>query len=197
MNCYRSIAPLSCVALVALIVPIYPSLFRFACGNVPSAVHRRTDSSSVSATAFCATTGNLSAFASQSILPPPPLSVPVWSLACPLSDTDASRSSDTSMSIVTFATPASVAPPKLWAVSLYRTSLTGQAFLNSGRGVLQLLNPHQSALVPILGKRSGHEAGFSKGEECERLGSAWVPGGGAAVGSRAGSELLLPDRNGR
>ncbi|KAL3774870.1 hypothetical protein ACHAWO_001185 [Cyclotella atomus] len=64
----------------------------------------------------------------QSILtpvpPPPPISMPVWSLSCPIPNRQTS-----SMSIVTFATPVSVSCPKLWAVSLYKTSRTRCAFL--------------------------------------------------------------------
>lgn len=95
------------------------------------------------------------------------------------------------MNIVTFATPVSVAPPKLWVVSLYTNTLTRRAFLDSGVGVLQLLSPDQSSLVPILGKRSGYEDGFSKREECEKLGFGWVSGGGK------GNSSFLTESDGR
>ena len=77
------------------------------------------------------------------------------------------------MNIVTFATPVSVAQPKIWAVSLYYGTLTKDSFLASQRGVLQLLQPHQKHLVPVLGKRSGREPGFSKRDECSKLGFPW------------------------
>ncbi|KAL3805587.1 hypothetical protein HJC23_005831 [Cyclotella cryptica] len=164
--------------------------------------------------------------------PPPPLSMPVWSLSCPLSPTSSA------MSIVTFATPISVSSPKLWAVSLYKTSQTRCTFLgvanpgeeyndiastsssvmNSARhtgngmrrrwdvtlagaegavgwrarrldsfsqsrgtghgvGILQLLTPKQSKLVPILGKKTGWDTSYSKKDECSRemgLDQGWI-----------------------
>ena len=114
------------------------------------------------------------AFASPSIPPPPSLSLPVWSLACPLCQTSSGflttiKETQTSMNIVTYAIPVSVAPPKLWVVSLYKTTLTKRAFVDSNVGILQLLSPSQSKLVPILGKRSGYEKGFSKREACADL----------------------------
>ena len=96
--------------------------------------------------------------------------MPVWSLAAPFVD------GDTSMNIVTFATPVSVAPPKLWIVSLYRNTKTRQAFLEYGEGVLQLLTPSHKHLVPLLGKRSGYEEGYSKREACQEIGLDWVGG---------------------
>ena len=78
------------------------------------------------------------------------------------------------MNIVTFATPVSVAPPKLWIVSLYTNTMTRQAFLDSNGGVLQLLSPAQKHLVPLLGKRSGYEDGYSKETECEKAGYRWT-----------------------
>ena len=65
---------------------------------------------------------------SHPVPPPPPISMPVWSLSCPIPNSKSS-----SMSIVTFATPVSVSYPKLWAVSLYKTSRTRCAFLGVER----------------------------------------------------------------
>ena len=59
---------------------------------------------------------------------PPPISMPVWSLSCPIPFPTQELSSS-SMSILTFVTPVSVSSPKLWAVSLYKTSLTRCSFL--------------------------------------------------------------------
>jgi len=112
------------------------------------------------------------AFASPSIPPPPPISMPVWSFACPIDV----ETGETSMNIVTFATPVSVASPKLWIVSLYTNTLTRDSCLSSRVGVLQLLTPTMQDLVPILGKRSGYEEGYSKREECGKVGYEWVPG---------------------
>lgn len=78
------------------------------------------------------------------------------------------------MNIVTFATAVSVAPPKIWAVSLYTNTLTRRAFLDAKVGVLQLLRPDQSKLVPMLGKRSGYEDEYDKREECKGAGFEWI-----------------------
>lgn len=78
------------------------------------------------------------------------------------------------MNIVTFATPVSVAPPKLWTVSLYTNTMTRDCCLESGVGVLQLLTPVMSQVVPLLGKRSGYEEGYSKQEACQEAGYEWV-----------------------
>jgi flavin reductase (DIM6/NTAB) family NADH-FMN oxidoreductase RutF len=85
------------------------------------------------------------------------------------------------MNIVTFATPVSVAPPKLWVVSLYHGTLTKDSFCQSGCGVMQLLTPRHRGLVDALGKHSGYDthipvgsgsgvAPYNKQEECSRLG---------------------------
>ena len=78
------------------------------------------------------------------------------------------------MNIITFATPVSVAPPKLWAVSLYTNTLSKYAFEASKVAILQLLTTKQSTLVPILGKRSGYELDFSKRDECCKRGYPWT-----------------------
>lgn len=51
----------------------------------------------------------------------------------------------------------------------------GAGVLNCGVGILQLMAPSQSKLVPILGKRTGwdHEQA-DKREECASLGNEWV-----------------------
>lgn len=76
------------------------------------------------------------------------------------------------MNIVTFASPISVAPPKLWMISLYHNTRTKDSFVQSCQGVLQLLSPHQQDLVPVLGKQSGYDV--SKSRACEAQQSAWV-----------------------
>ena len=126
----------------------------------------------------CRSRQTVMAFASSSIPPPPPISMPVWSLSSPLSKTvttGLTLERYTSMNIVTFATPVSVAPPKLWTVSLYTNTLTRQAFLDSGVAILQLLSPEQKHLVPLLGKRSGYEEDFSKRAACADANYSWIP----------------------
>ena len=121
----------------------------------------------------------LSSSPSTPIPPPPPISVPVWCLAAPSLIQKDTRTRDTnkpftSMSIVTFATPVSVAPPKQWAVSLYHDTLTKDSFLLHKGGVLQLLSSHQKTLVPVLGMRSGYEEDYHKQRECAALGYDWM-----------------------
>lgn len=130
----------------------------------------------------------------RTIPPPPPVSMPVWSLAActdalvqntKREENDGKNSvkgrslslssfPSTSMNIVTFCTAVSVSPPKLWIISLYHDTLTKDAFLASGRGVLQLLRPRHKELIGILGKRSGYEAGYSKRTECLAKGFVWT-----------------------
>eukprot|EP00571_Detonula_confervacea_P008534 CAMPEP_0172315998 /NCGR_PEP_ID=MMETSP1058-20130122/26924_1 /TAXON_ID=83371 /ORGANISM="Detonula confervacea, Strain CCMP 353" /LENGTH=250 /DNA_ID=CAMNT_0013030215 /DNA_START=263 /DNA_END=1015 /DNA_ORIENTATION=- len=58
--------------------------------------------------------------------------MPVWSLSCPIPFQVAPRTNNSlssSMSILTFVTPVSVSSPKLWAISLYKKTLTRCAFL--------------------------------------------------------------------
>ena len=194
---------------------------------------------------------------------PPAMSVPVWSLSCPVSmaagEVSASgrrRGPSASMSILTYVTPVSVASsPRLWAISLFKTSFTRCCFLgvaNAGEeyndspaisssvnyspgsalsvrrraamgeagvlgdlegssgwrtkvragedrysipngvrqpvgvGVLQLLAPGQSDLVPILGKATGWDKHVDKREECAKLEHGWV----RVEGSGAEFEVL-------
>mmetsp|Transcript_11156 Transcript_11156/g.22188 ORF Transcript_11156/g.22188 Transcript_11156/m.22188 type:complete len:470 (+) Transcript_11156:36-1445(+) len=106
-------------------------------------------------------TSSVSAFSSPQCLtsrqtrpfhppPPPPISMPVWSLSCPIPfpTQDASSSS---MSILTYVTPVSVSSPKLWAVSLYKTSLTRCSFL----GVPKFNNDIPSTVASSVTTGSG------------------------------------------
>lgn len=76
------------------------------------------------------------------------------------------------MNIVTFATPVSI-QPKLYMISLYRNTRTKDTFFESKYGILQLLDRGQKDLVPLLGKRSGYEDGYDKGEACRGVGFPW------------------------
>jgi Flavin reductase like domain len=127
------------------------------------------------------------AFANK-IPPPPPISLPVWSLAVSTralqqQQQQAQQASiqlpGTSMNIVTFCSAVSVEPPKLWIVSLYYDTLTKDSFMAGGDdndkiAVLQLLRPAQKDLVPVLGKQSGYNMAFSKRRECMQRGFPWV-----------------------
>eukprot|EP00523_Entomoneis_sp_CCMP467_P003806 CAMPEP_0168764308 /NCGR_PEP_ID=MMETSP0724-20121128/24807_1 /TAXON_ID=265536 /ORGANISM="Amphiprora sp., Strain CCMP467" /LENGTH=162 /DNA_ID=CAMNT_0008813529 /DNA_START=83 /DNA_END=568 /DNA_ORIENTATION=+ len=80
--------------------------------------------------------------------------MPVWSLAVPAATNDDEISKETSMNIVTFATPVSVDPSQ-FILSLYHGTRTKDMMLKQRHGVLQLLCPQHKHLVAALGK---HEA---------------------------------------
>jgi hypothetical protein len=108
----------------------------------------------------------------ESPIPPPPsISLPVWSLAAM---TKGNTNVATSMNIVTYAIPVSVASPKLWILSLYHGTLTKDSFLSAGGGVLQLLVPLQKHLVGVLGKQSGKDIRISKSNDCAEQGYSWT-----------------------
>lgn len=88
------------------------------------------------------------------------------------------------MNIVTFATPVSAKTlPRMWAVSLYYDTVTGDSFRRNGWGVMQLLTPSQSELVEVLGKHSGYdEPEYDKKRECAKLGYTWVESGEVDIG---------------
>lgn len=149
------------------------------------------------------------------IPPPPPLSLPVWSLAVPTSkvagkkdaatedpDSNAPRmmtTTPTSMNIVTYAMAASVAPPKLWVLSLYHGTRTKDAFDDVGWGVLQLLRPCHAPLVEVLGKRSSYDPQVDKAAECASRGCDWIPGDpweGSGGGSSTGPPWTDPGTGG-
>ena len=77
------------------------------------------------------------------------------------------------MNIVTFAPPVSV-KPRLYMVSLYYGTMTKDAFLSNGVGILQVLSRNHKDLVPVLGKRTGYDPHYDKGLECEKLGFPWM-----------------------
>ena len=73
--------------------------------------------------------------------------------------------------------PVSIQPRKLWALSLYKTTLTKQCLLDNGNEdgntscILQLLTHQHTPLVSILGKQSGRD--INKKEECANVGFPW------------------------
>jgi flavin reductase (DIM6/NTAB) family NADH-FMN oxidoreductase RutF len=95
------------------------------------------------------------------------------------------------MNIMTYCMPVSI-QPKLWALSIYKTTLTKRCLLleeddelSSSSSpttkttktkmlcILQLLTKQHASLVPILGKRSGRDVDKSTG--CSHLGYPWCP----------------------
>lgn len=75
------------------------------------------------------------------------------------------------MNIMTYCMPVSISP-KLWALSLYKGTLTETYFVkNEKRGILQLLTKDHESLIPILGKQSGRD--IDKARECAKHGWEW------------------------
>lgn len=97
---------------------------------------------------------------------PPLINVPTYSLA--------TRNSDgkTGMNILTYATPISIRPDRMWSIGLFKGTVAHENFKNEGKGILQLLKPSHAKVVPILGGKSGRD--IDKRAECERLGHTWM-----------------------
>uniref|UniRef100_A0A7S2V2S1 Flavin reductase like domain-containing protein n=1 Tax=Fibrocapsa japonica TaxID=94617 RepID=A0A7S2V2S1_9STRA len=113
---------------------------------------------------------------------PPPLSVPVFSLA-----TINPSTKKTNMNIVTYACPVGTttssaageegsgagAGEKRWVLSLYRGTLSHRNFMESGWGVLQVLTKKQTPVVNLLGKQTGSKV--DKRELSKVMGFEWTP----------------------
>lgn len=96
---------------------------------------------------------------------PPLLDVPTYSLAT------LNKDGSTNMNIMTYATPMSVVPQRVWALGIYRETLTEENLHREPTAVLQLLTKDQHNLVSVLGGNSGRD--IDKREECARRGYAW------------------------
>ena len=122
---------------------------------------------------------------------PPLLDVPTYSLATKDAD------GNTGMNILTYATPISIKPDRIWSLGLYKGTVAHENFQRSGKGVLQLLSPSHAKLVKLLGGSSGRDV--NKKDECEKLGFTWVKGESSLSASSSSSiendDLpdLLPD----
>jgi flavin reductase (DIM6/NTAB) family NADH-FMN oxidoreductase RutF len=107
-------------------------------------------------------------------LKPPLLDSPVFSLATVSPDGTLSTASPstTNMNILTYATPVSMSPDRLWVIGLYKGTVTYDNFVASRRGTLQLLRPEHATLIPVLGGKSGRDT--DKYNACKSLGFSWV-----------------------
>lgn len=97
---------------------------------------------------------------------PPLIDVPTYSLAT----TD--EHGKTGMNILTYATPVSVRPDRIWSIGLFKGTVSHDNFARNGEGVLQLLSPRHVDVVKLLGGSSGKDV--DKKLECEKLGLSWV-----------------------
>jgi Flavin reductase like domain len=87
----------------------------------------------------------------RSIVPVKP-DVPVYSLSTLNED-----KVTTNLNIITYATQVGIKPHPVWAISLYKGTLSHDNFIRSCWGVLQLLPPGTHDCVPLLGKQSGRD----------------------------------------
>ena len=120
---------------------------------------------------------------STALLPteaPPLLNSPVFSLATLGAD------GRTSMNMLTYATPISVRPERLWAISIFRDTQTHANWRRRSTGVLQQLSAEQAPLTSALGGTSSAEEGVDKASACAALGWEWIES------AECGEEQLLP-----
>ena len=127
----------------------------------------------------------LCASAYQATSIPPLIDVPTFSLST--SGDNASSSSSSTMNILTYASPVSIKPHRMWSISLYKGTLSHENFTKQRRGILQLLRPEHALckggdgdgnsnslsgeLIRVLGGSSGKE--IDKKAMCEQLGFPW------------------------
>jgi flavin reductase (DIM6/NTAB) family NADH-FMN oxidoreductase RutF len=97
---------------------------------------------------------------------PPLLDSPVFSLATKNAD------GSTNMNILTYATPVSVRPVRVWALGLFKETLSCDNFIRNRSCVLQLLTDEHIPLVKLLGGASGRDV--DKLTECAALGCKWI-----------------------
>lgn len=128
----------------------------------------------------------LCASAYQATTIPPLIDVPTFSLATSGGDGDKASSSSNTMNILTYASPVSIKPHRMWSISLYKGTLSHENFTKQRRGILQLLRPEHALckrddgdgnnalpgeLIRILGESSGKDV--DKKAICEQLGFPW------------------------
>ncbi|OEU17887.1 hypothetical protein FRACYDRAFT_238316 [Fragilariopsis cylindrus CCMP1102] len=98
---------------------------------------------------------------------PPLVDVPVWSMATLNNDasnenTTRTTTRTTNMNIITYVTPISIRPNRLYAVGLFKKTLSRENFLREKTCILQLLcddeeQNHISCVVKVLGGQSGYD----------------------------------------
>jgi flavin reductase (DIM6/NTAB) family NADH-FMN oxidoreductase RutF len=93
---------------------------------------------------------------------PPLIDVPTYSLATLNED------GSTNLNILTYATPVSATPQRMWSVGLYKDTLSHANFMRTRSCVLQLLMEDHTPLVKLLGGTSGRNV--DKSAECSKLG---------------------------
>jgi flavin reductase (DIM6/NTAB) family NADH-FMN oxidoreductase RutF len=122
---------------------------------------------------------------------PPLLDVPTYALAT------LNKDGSTNMNIMTYATPVSAQPTRVWSLGVYRETLTEENLRRKPVGVLQLLTKDHIDLVPILGGNSGRD--LKKKDACAKAGFDWISSdhfGGLQVLPGCASYLFLTIQGG-
>ncbi len=91
---------------------------------------------------------------------PPLVDVPVWSMATKNDDGDEKSKATTNMNLLTYATPVSISPNRLYALGLYKATKSRDNFLREKTCILQLLsesNEKHIECVRLLGGTSGKD----------------------------------------
>ena len=125
---------------------------------------------------------------------PPLIDVPTYSMATcnDKGDDNDGDTRKTNMNIVTYATPVSVRPDRIWSLGIYKETLSYKNFCRDRTCILQLLNEQHIPLVKLLGGTSGNEV--DKESECEKLGLPWghLPSDSSAAGEQQQQPMVLP-----
>ena len=111
---------------------------------------------------------------------PPLIDVPVWSMATlntfdddddgddddvgddnddtqTTTTTTAATTTTTNMNLLTYATPVSIKPYRLWAIGLYKQTLTYKNFIRNKCCIMQLLTKKHIPIIKVLGGKSGSD----------------------------------------
>jgi flavin reductase (DIM6/NTAB) family NADH-FMN oxidoreductase RutF len=115
----------------------------------------------------------------QATSTPPLIDVPTYSVATLNED------GSTNMNILTYATPVSARPDRVWSLGLYKETLSYQNFVRNKSCVLQLLTEEHAPLIKLLGGTSGRDV--DKRAECAKMGVKWMQDGSDA------DPEILPD----
>ena len=124
----------------------------------------------------------------QSAAAPPLLDVPTYSMATQNAD-----GSTTNMNILTYATPVSIKPERVWTLGLFKGTLSEENFRRTRTCVLQFLTEEHAPIVKCLGGSSGNDV--DKSAICSDLGFPWtecIPASKDSNGESDDSLQLLP-----
>jgi flavin reductase (DIM6/NTAB) family NADH-FMN oxidoreductase RutF len=111
----------------------------------------------------------VAAAALQATSTPPLVDVPTYCMATLNED------GSTNMNILTYATPVSVKPHRVWSLGLYKETLSYTNFIRTRSCILQLLTKDHIPLIKLLGGTSGRTV--DKHAECAKLGFEWTENG--------------------